>query len=148
MEIYKTIRETRKIIEGIYNTQSHESTRKMIGVTSRLYNEIRYYNTVVVAEQITPEIYQRLRDFIAVHKLPDEDPPKNILDEEPIRPKPPIEVYVDNDVQNPKPVKLTGASMNLVNAMAKLREAMEPFYGMGYHIGVTLYRRPMPEELD
>jgi len=148
MEIYKTIRETRKVIDALYNTQSHDQTRKMLGIPAQLYKELRYYNTVVVAEKITPEIYQQLRDFISIHSLPDEGPPVNDIDEEPIKEKPPVEVFVDNDVKNPKPVKLSGESLDLVKAMARLREAMEPFYGMGYHIGVTLYRRPDHDELD
>lgn len=139
MDIYKTIRETRKIIDSLYNTQTHEVTRRMLGVSSRFYKELRYYNIPSVAEQIDEETYHRLKDFLEVHKLPKEQSLPVI--EEPIKPRPPVEVFVDNDIPGPNPVKLEGKSLDLVNAMAKLREAMEPFYNLGYNIGLTLYRR-------
>ena len=56
--------------------------------------------------------------------------------------KEPHEVFVNNDVENPKQLQLKGKSYDLVKAMADLRKAMEPFFDMGYHIGVTLYKRP------
>ena len=81
MGMYNTIRQTRKIINDLYNTQSHAVTCKMIGIKLSLYNEIRYYNTVTVAQKITPEIHTRLKDFVALHTIPKSEVIQETIDE-------------------------------------------------------------------
>ena len=109
----------------------------MLGVSATLYEAIRYFNIPVVAGKITPEIYDRMKDFISAHTINGENnppTPKHI-------PKEPYEIFVDNDVNNYKDLKLSGNSLDFVSSMVDLRKAMEPFFKLGYRIGVTLYKR-------
>ena len=148
MGMYNTIRQTRKIINDLYNAQSHAVTCKMIGINLSLYNEIRYYNTVTVAQKITPELHTRLKDFVELHTIPKPEVIKETIKEEPIKPRDPVEVFVNNDVENVAKLKLNGRAMDMVKAMSDLRKAMDPFFDMGYHIGVTLYKKVPVEELE
>lgn len=148
MSVYTTIRRTRKILNDLYGTRSHTTTMQILGIKQSLYNEIRYYDAVTVAEKITPDIQKRLEDFCALHTINQEKEKIESLGGEYIKPKEPVQVFVNNDVKNIANLKLNGKAMDMVNAMSKLRDAMEPFFEMGYHIGVTLYRKTDAQDFD
>ena len=141
MEIYKTIRKTRKILDGLHGIQTHAENRRTLGVSQTVYNELRYYDAVVVADRITKDLYTKLQAFNAIHDVNKDDLIEEEIEYKKIEPKEPHKVFVNNDVENPKQLQLKGKSYDLVKAMADLRKAMEPFFDMGYHIGVTLYKK-------
>ena len=141
MEVYKTIRKTRKILDGLYGKQTHAENRRVLGVSQIVYNELRYYDAVVVADRVTKDLYAKLQAFNAIHNVNKEDLIEEEINYKKIEPKEPHKVFVNNDVENPKQLQLKGKSHDLVKAMTDLRKAMEPFFEMGYHIGVTLYKK-------
>ena len=141
MEVYKTIRKTRKILDGLYGKQTHAENRRILGVSQIVYNELRYYDTTIVADRVTQDLYTKLQAFNAIHDVKKEDLIEEEIKDKMIKPKEPHKVFVNNDVNNHKQLQLKGKSHDLVKAMTDLRKAMEPFFDMGYHIGVTLYKK-------